>query len=104
MTGIIYLILFFIIVAACCALGDDKSSGNTSSEKHKQSREIHTAAIQEVTMTITVNALPAEHHIMTATARSADTPTSTWDGSVRTTDSYFTRHHTIITLYSTHPQ
>jgi hypothetical protein len=41
---------------------------------------------------------------MTATAKSADTPTSTRDGSVRTTESYFTRHHTIIPLYSTHPQ
>ena len=73
-------------------------------EKQQQSREIHTAAIQEVTMTITVNVLPAEHHIMTATARSADTPTSTRDGSVRTTDSYFTRHHRIIPLYSTQPK
>ena len=59
-------------------------------EKQQQSIEIHTAAIQEVTMTITVNALPAAHHIMTATAKSADTPTSTRDGSVRTTNP----HHT----------
>jgi hypothetical protein len=73
-------------------------------EKQQQSIEIHTAAIHEVTMTITVNALPAEHHIMTATARSADTPTSTRDGSVRTTNPFHTRHHTIIPLYSTQPQ
>jgi len=72
-------------------------------EKQQQSIEIHTAAIQEVTMTITVNALPAAHHIMTATAKSADTPTSTRDGSVRTTNPHHTPPYNHPIIFDTSP-